>query len=66
MVSIDAKLVGELRKRTGLPMMKCKGALVEAEGDLELAEDHLRKLGLKTAEKPTDEQEEETPHQSST
>ena len=51
MGSIDAKLVGELRKRTGLPMMKCKGALVEAEGNLELAAENLRKLGLKTAEK---------------
>jgi elongation factor Ts len=50
-MSIDAKLVAELRKRTGLPMMKCKAALVEAEGDIELAADNLRKSGVKAAEK---------------
>jgi len=50
-MSIDAKLVGELRKRTGLPMMKCKAALVEADGDIELAATNLRKQGVKAAEK---------------
>lgn len=51
MAEIDAKLVAELRRRTGLPMMKCKEALQATGGDLAAAEDHLRKLGLKTAEK---------------
>ena len=34
-MSIDAKLVAELRARTGLPMMKCKAALVEANGGVQ-------------------------------
>jgi elongation factor Ts len=50
-MGIDAKMVAELRKRTGLPMMKCKKALQEAEGDLELAADNLRKAGVKASEK---------------
>jgi len=50
-MSIDAKTVGELRKRTGLPMMKCKKALQEADGDLEVAADNLRKQGVKASEK---------------
>ena len=50
-MSIDAKTVGELRKRTGLPMMKCKKALQEADGDLEAAADNLRKQGVKASEK---------------
>ncbi|MGQ0613147.1 MAG: translation elongation factor Ts [Planctomycetaceae bacterium] len=53
-MEIDAKIVAELRRRTGLPMMKCKQALVESKGDLEGAEDHLRKLGLKTVDKVKD------------
>ncbi|MGH7163425.1 MAG: translation elongation factor Ts [Planctomycetota bacterium] len=53
-MTIDAKTVGELRARTGLPMMKCKEALLATQGDLEAAEAHLRKLGLKTAEKVKD------------
>ena len=50
-MSIDAKTVAELRKRTGLPMMKCKKALQEAGGDLEAAADNLRKQGVKASEK---------------
>ena len=50
-MSIDAKLVAELRKRTGLPMMKCKKALTAADGDIEKAADELRKQGAKAAEK---------------
>ncbi|MFQ5844579.1 MAG: translation elongation factor Ts [Planctomycetota bacterium] len=48
---VEAKLVAELRRRTGLPMMKCKEALVASEGDLERAEIWLRKHGLKTVQK---------------
>ncbi len=44
-------MVRDLRDRTGAGMMDCKKALVETEGDLEAAEDHLRKQGLKSAEK---------------
>lgn len=53
-MSIDAKIVADLRRRTGLPMMKCKEALEETRGDLDAAEEHLRKLGLKTLEKVRD------------
>ena len=42
-MSISAKDVMSLRNRTGLPMMACKKALTEAEGDAEKAEEILRK-----------------------
>ena len=50
-MEISAKQVMELRQSTGMPMMQCKKALIEAEGDFEKAMETLRKLGLKTAEK---------------
>ncbi|MHC4939749.1 MAG: translation elongation factor Ts [Planctomycetota bacterium] len=50
-MGIDAKSVAELRKMTGLPMMKCKKALMEADGDLDKAADNLRKAGVKASEK---------------
>jgi len=49
-MEIDAKLVADLRRATGLPMMKCKQALVESKGDLDLAMENLRKGGLKAVE----------------
>jgi elongation factor Ts len=42
-MEIDAKTVMQLRNRTGLSMMECKKALQEASGDLDKAEDLLRK-----------------------
>ncbi|GAB1259331.1 translation elongation factor Ts [Aurantivibrio plasticivorans] len=52
MAAISASMVKELRERTGLGMMECKGALVEADGDIEVAIDNLRKAsGLKAAKK---------------
>lgn len=42
-MSISPKDVMNLRNRTGLPMMACKKALGEAGGDIEAAEDLLRK-----------------------
>lgn len=52
MANITASLVKELRERTGLGMMECKKALVEADGDIEVAIDNLRKAsGLKAAKK---------------
>lgn len=52
MAVISAGLVKELRGRTGLGMMECKKALVEAEGNLELAIENLRKSsGMKAAKK---------------
>lgn len=52
MANISAAMVKELRERTGLGMMDCKKALVEADGDLEKAIEDLRKAsGLKAAKK---------------
>ena len=51
MVEINAKLVGELREKTGVGMMECKKALTACEGDLEKALDFLRKKGVAMAEK---------------
>ena len=50
-MSIDVKLVKTLRDKTGAGMMDCKKALVESDGDLEKAVDHLRKSGIAKAEK---------------
>ncbi len=48
MAAITASMVAELRARTDAPMMECKKALTEAEGDLTRAEEILRvKLGNK-------------------
>ena len=48
MAAITASMVGELRARTDAPMMECKKALTEADGDLARAEEILRvKLGNK-------------------
>ncbi|WP_410472843.1 translation elongation factor Ts [Faucicola mancuniensis] len=51
MAEISAKLVKELRDRTGLGMMECKKALQEANGDIETAIDNLRKSGQAKAAK---------------
>ena len=51
-MAISASMVKELRERTGLGMMDCKKALVEADGDMESAIDNLRKSsGMKAAKK---------------
>ena len=50
MAAITAAMVGELRARTDAPMMECKKALTEADGDMERAEEILRvKLGSKAS-----------------
>lgn len=54
MAEIPAKLVMDLRRATGMPMMKCKKALEETEGDFEKASDLLRKEGMKAAAKKAD------------
>lgn len=51
MAEISAQLVKKLRERTGAGMMECKAALVEANGDLDLAEVVLRKKGIASAGK---------------
>ncbi|MBT5332137.1 MAG: elongation factor Ts [Porticoccaceae bacterium] len=52
MSAITASMVKDLRERTGLGMMECKKALVDAAGDAELAIENLRKSsGMKAAKK---------------
>ena len=50
-MTIDAKLVKDLREKTGAGMMDCKKALVESNGDINKAIDNLRKSGIAKAEK---------------
>jgi len=50
-MEISAKLVKDLREKTGAGMMDCKNALVEAKGDMEQAIVVLRKKGLASAQK---------------
>ncbi len=50
MADITAGMVKELRERTGLGMMECKKALVEANGDMQVAEEQMRiKSGAKAS-----------------
>ena len=51
MAQITAALVKQLREMTDSPMMECKKALVEAEGDIEKAVDVLRTMGVAKAVK---------------
>lgn len=48
---ISASLVKELRDKTGAGMMDCKRALIETNGDIDLAIDWLREKGISKAEK---------------
>lgn len=50
-MAITANLVKELRERSGAGMMECKKALVETDGDIEAAIEHLRKSGAAKAAK---------------
>src|SRR5687767_15681002 len=50
-MQITAQMVKELRERTGAPMMDCKAALSESQGDMEKAIDFLRKKGMAAAAK---------------
>jgi elongation factor Ts len=49
MAEITAKLVNELRAKTGQAMMECKKALTEVGGDLEKAIEYFRKKGVKSS-----------------
>ncbi|MDY6065108.1 MAG: translation elongation factor Ts [Finegoldia sp.] len=51
MAEITAKMVKELREKTGAGMMDCKKALSEADGDVDKAVDLLREKGLAGAQK---------------
>ncbi|GAY34741.1 hypothetical protein CUMW_282680 [Citrus unshiu] len=50
-VAVSAALVKQLREETGAGMMDCKKALSETRGDLEKAQEYLRKKGLSSADK---------------
>lgn len=50
-MAITAKMVSELRERTGAGMMDCKKALTQADGDMEKAIEILRERGLAAAAK---------------
>lgn len=51
MTKVDLDLIQKLRERTGIGMMDCKKALQEANGDIEVAIDMLRKKGALVAAK---------------
>jgi len=51
MADISAKVVKELRDATGAGMMDCKKALIDADGDMEVASEALRAKGLASAAK---------------
>ena len=51
MANITAQMVKELRESTGAGMMDCKSALTETNGEMEAAQDWLRKKGLSKAAK---------------
>lgn len=54
MAEITAATVKQLRQQTGLPMMECKRALQNTDGDIEAAVEELRKQGKKTMAKRAD------------
>ena len=54
MSNVTAEAVKALRERTGLPMMDCKKALVEADGDQDKAVDMLRERGAQVMAKRAD------------
>lgn len=54
MAEINASLIKELREKSGAGMMDCKRALSETSGNLEEAQDWLRKKGLSTATKKSE------------
>ena len=51
MADVSAKLVKDLRDKTGAGMMDCKKALAESDGDMIKASEWLRKKGIASAEK---------------
>jgi len=54
MSQISAKMVGDLRAKTGAGLMDCKRALTESEGNEDAAIDILRKKGIASAAKKAD------------
>ncbi len=50
-MTISTSIIKELREKTGVGIMDCKAALMECDGDISKAIDHLRKKGIATAKK---------------
>lgn len=50
-MKINNKELVALRKKTGIAILECRNALVEADGDLKLAEDILKRKGVEIADK---------------
>jgi elongation factor Ts len=50
-VEVTTENIASLREKTGVGMMDCKRALIEAKGDMDQAMDNLRKAGLASAAK---------------
>ncbi len=59
MAKVDIALLKKLRAITNAPLKDCKSALIEAEGDLEKAQEILRKIGAIKAAKKADRQTSE-------
>ena len=59
MGNISASEVNKLRKATGAGIMDCKNALVESNGNFDLAIENLRKKGQKVADKRADREAKE-------
>lgn len=55
-MDITAKMVQELREKTGVGMMDCKKALADTQGDFQKAIELLRKKGMATAAKRADKE----------
>ncbi|WP_042223746.1 translation elongation factor Ts [Oceanobacillus manasiensis] len=53
-MAVTAKMVKELREKTGAGMMDCKKALTETDGDINKAADYLREKGISKAAKKAD------------
>jgi elongation factor Ts len=53
-MAVTAKMVKELREKTGAGMMDCKKALQETDGDMDKAIDFLREKGMASAAKKSD------------
>ena len=50
-MAISTSTIRDLREKTGVGIMDCKAALLECDGDISKAIDHLRKKGIATAKK---------------
>jgi len=59
MLKVDISLLKKLRSLTNAPLKDCKAALIEAEGDIDKAQEILRKMGAIKASKKADRETNE-------